>query len=196
MPLVPSAGHARVAAGSDRATLGGGLKSGAPYLGRGSSQVRSASARRGRPAADAQAKCAQRVSGVRVGAEQEPREEQALSRLLRKVHDERGLVTARSCCRSSFYYTDQAKQFWLPPDYRLEPVLADPLIEDPGQIAFDGERANVPRGAPRLPLREVAADPRHLGAEIGVLSILHTWGQTFVRHPHVHCAVPSRRPLA
>ncbi len=34
-------------------------------------------------------------------------------------------------------------------------------------------------------LREVAADPRHLGAEIGVLSILHTWGQTLVRHPHV-----------
>ena len=40
-------------------------------------------------------------------------------------------------------------------------------------------------------LREIAADPRHLGAEIGVLSLLHTWGQTLVRHPHVHCVVPS-----
>jgi putative transposase/transposase-like zinc-binding protein len=40
-------------------------------------------------------------------------------------------------------------------------------------------------------LREVAADPRHLGAEIGVLAILHTWGQTLVRHPHVHCVVPT-----
>jgi hypothetical protein len=40
-------------------------------------------------------------------------------------------------------------------------------------------------------LREVAADPRHLGADIGVLSILHTWGQTLVRHPHVHCVVPA-----
>jgi hypothetical protein len=40
-------------------------------------------------------------------------------------------------------------------------------------------------------LREVAANPRHLGAEIGVLSILHTWGQTLVRHPHVHCVVPA-----
>jgi hypothetical protein len=40
-------------------------------------------------------------------------------------------------------------------------------------------------------LREVAADPHHLGAEIGVLSILHTWGQTLVRHPHVHCVVPA-----
>jgi mono/diheme cytochrome c family protein/glucose/arabinose dehydrogenase len=33
---------------------------------------------------------------------------------------------------------EQAKRFWLPPGYRLEPVLADPVIEDPGQIAFDG----------------------------------------------------------
>jgi len=40
-------------------------------------------------------------------------------------------------------------------------------------------------------LLEVAADPRHLGAEIGVLAILHTWGQTLVRHPHVHCVVPA-----
>jgi hypothetical protein len=40
-------------------------------------------------------------------------------------------------------------------------------------------------------LRTVAADPHHLGADIGVLSILHTWGQTLVRHPHVHCVVPA-----
>jgi hypothetical protein len=40
-------------------------------------------------------------------------------------------------------------------------------------------------------LLAVAADPRHLGAEIGGLSILHTWGQTLVRHPHVHCVVPA-----
>lgn len=40
-------------------------------------------------------------------------------------------------------------------------------------------------------LREVAANPRHLGAEIGAVSILHTWGQTLVRHPHVHCVVPA-----
>ena len=40
-------------------------------------------------------------------------------------------------------------------------------------------------------LLEVAADPRHLGAAIGILSILHTWGQTLVRHPHVRCVVPA-----
>ena len=33
---------------------------------------------------------------------------------------------------------EQARRFWLPPGYRLEPVLSDPVIEDPAQIAFDG----------------------------------------------------------
>jgi Putative transposase len=40
-------------------------------------------------------------------------------------------------------------------------------------------------------LLAVAADPKHLGAEIGFLSILHTWGQTLQRHPHIHCVVPG-----
>jgi predicted Zn-ribbon and HTH transcriptional regulator len=40
-------------------------------------------------------------------------------------------------------------------------------------------------------LLEVAADPKHLGAKIGFLSILHTWGQTLQPHPHVHCVVPG-----
>jgi hypothetical protein len=33
-------------------------------------------------------------------------------------------------------------------------------------------------------LLEVASDPKHLGAEIGLLTILHTWGQTLQRNPH------------
>jgi Putative transposase/Transposase zinc-binding domain len=40
-------------------------------------------------------------------------------------------------------------------------------------------------------LLEIAADPKHLGAEIGFLSVLHTWGQTLQHHPHVHCVVPG-----
>jgi hypothetical protein len=39
-------------------------------------------------------------------------------------------------------------------------------------------------------LLEVAADPRHLGAEIGFLAILHSWGQNLLLHPHIHCLVP------
>jgi hypothetical protein len=38
-------------------------------------------------------------------------------------------------------------------------------------------------------LLEVAADPRHLGAEVGVLAVLHTWGQNLTLHPHVHGVV-------
>jgi Putative transposase len=37
----------------------------------------------------------------------------------------------------------------------------------------------------------VAADPQHLGAQIGVLAVLHTWGQNLQFHPHVHCVVPG-----
>ena len=40
-------------------------------------------------------------------------------------------------------------------------------------------------------LLEVAANPKYLGADIGFLSILHTWGQTLQRHPHIHCVVPG-----
>jgi hypothetical protein len=40
-------------------------------------------------------------------------------------------------------------------------------------------------------LRRIAADPKHLGAEIGVLAVLHTWGQTLLHHPHIHCLVPG-----
>ena len=40
-------------------------------------------------------------------------------------------------------------------------------------------------------LRVIAADPRHLGAEIGVVAVLHTWGQAMQHHPHVHCIVPG-----
>jgi hypothetical protein len=40
-------------------------------------------------------------------------------------------------------------------------------------------------------LLEIAADPAHLGAEVGFLSILLTWGQTLQRHPHIHCVVPG-----
>ena len=38
---------------------------------------------------------------------------------------------------------------------------------------------------------QVARDPQHLGAEIGMLSILHTWGQNLLLHPHIHCVIPK-----
>jgi hypothetical protein len=40
-------------------------------------------------------------------------------------------------------------------------------------------------------LHAVARKPKHLGAEIGFLAILHTWGQTIHHHPHIHCVIPG-----
>jgi len=46
-------------------------------------------------------------------------------------------------------------------------------------------------GSTAATLIEVAANPKHLGGEIGFLCVLHTWGQTLVHHPHIHCVLPA-----
>jgi hypothetical protein len=61
------------------------------------------------------------------------------------------------------------------------------------QIAFQNARvvyAILFRAAAEA-LRDIAADPRHLGAEIGAIAVLHTWGQALHHHPHLHCIVPG-----
>jgi hypothetical protein len=40
-------------------------------------------------------------------------------------------------------------------------------------------------------LKTIAADPKHLGAEIGFFAVLHSWGQNLMFHPHLHCVVPG-----
>jgi hypothetical protein len=40
-------------------------------------------------------------------------------------------------------------------------------------------------------LTTIAADPKHLGARIGLIAVLHTWGSALTHHPHVHCIVPG-----
>src|SRR5207244_2495342 len=42
-------------------------------------------------------------------------------------------------------------------------------------------------------LLEIAIDRKHLGAEIGVIGILHTWGQNLLLHPHIPCVIPASR---
>jgi hypothetical protein len=66
------------------------------------------------------------------------------------------------------------------------PHLLVPLIWQNKKILF-----SLLFDASAATLLEVAADPKHLGAQIGFLSILHTWGQTLQRHPHIHCVVPG-----
>jgi len=43
-------------------------------------------------------------------------------------------------------------------------------------------------------LTTIAADPQHLGAEIGFFAVLHSWGQNLLFHPHLHCVVPGGGP--
>jgi hypothetical protein len=65
-----------------------------------------------------------------------------------------------------------------------------------GEIAFQN-KAIVYRllfRAAAETLRTIAADPKHLGAEIGLVAVLHTWGQNLHHHPHVHCVVPGGGP--
>jgi hypothetical protein len=61
------------------------------------------------------------------------------------------------------------------------------------EIAFQNKRVvyDILFRAAADALRTVAADPRHLGAEIGAVAVLHTWGQTMQHHPHLHCIVPA-----
>jgi putative transposase/transposase-like zinc-binding protein len=60
-------------------------------------------------------------------------------------------------------------------------------------IAFQNQTAvyDILFQAASETLRTIAADPKHLGVEIGFLAVLHTWGQNLLHHPHLHCLVPG-----
>lgn len=60
-------------------------------------------------------------------------------------------------------------------------------------IAFQNKEVlyNILFHASAQTLRAIAGDPQHLGADIGFISILHTWGQNLMHHPHIHCVVPG-----
>jgi hypothetical protein len=75
------------------------------------------------------------------------------------------------------------------PYYHVVFTLPAPAAE----IAFQNKRtvyAILFRAAADA-MRDIAADPKHLGAEIGAVTLLHTWGQTLQHHPHLHCIVPG-----
>ena len=60
-------------------------------------------------------------------------------------------------------------------------------------IAYQNKRAvyGILFRATAETLRTIAADPQHLGAEIGFFAVLHTWGSNLLHHPHLHCVVPG-----
>ncbi|WP_233634225.1 IS91 family transposase [Burkholderia cepacia] len=67
------------------------------------------------------------------------------------------------------------------------------LPESVAAMAFQNKRVayEILFQATAETLQTIAADPRHLGAAIGFIAILHTWGQNLVHHPHLHCVVPG-----
>ena len=69
--------------------------------------------------------------------------------------------------------------------FTLPGVLAPLALQNPIVVY------NVLFQAVAATLLEVAAKPRRLGARIGFLTVLHTWGQNLMHHPHVHCVVPA-----
>jgi predicted RNA-binding Zn-ribbon protein involved in translation (DUF1610 family) len=67
------------------------------------------------------------------------------------------------------------------------------LPPEAAEIAFQNKAlvyALLMRCAAEATMR-LAENPRRLGARIGLLAVLHTWGQTLTHHPHVHCVVPG-----
>ena len=60
-------------------------------------------------------------------------------------------------------------------------------------IAFQNKAAvyTILFAASAEAMTTLASNPRRLGAQIGVVAVLHTWGQTLTHHPHVHCVVPG-----
>jgi len=65
--------------------------------------------------------------------------------------------------------------------------------EEIADIAFQNKRTAyyILFRATAETLTTIAADPQHLGAEIGFFAVLHSWGQTLLFHPHLHCVVPG-----
>ena len=91
--------------------------------------------------------------------------------------------------RQAQWLEDRAKDL-LPVEY-FHVVFTVP--EEIAAIALQNKRVvyGILFATSAATLRTIAADPRHLGAEIGFVSVLHTWSQVLRHHPHVHCVVPG-----
>jgi hypothetical protein len=86
-------------------------------------------------------------------------------------------------CRAN--WLEREASYLLPVEYHhlvftLPPSVAE-LARDNARLIY-----TLLFEAARQAVQEVAADPRHLGAQVGLTAVLHTWGQTLSLHPHLH----------
>jgi Putative transposase/Transposase zinc-binding domain len=116
------------------------------------------------------------------------------SRPLCHLRTSRYLVRNRHCPKCLTHARDQ----WLAERQReLLPVGYAHVVFTPPHalagLALQNKRVvyDLLFQASAATLLEVARTPKHLGAALGFLSVLHTWGQTLLHHPHVHCVVPA-----
>jgi hypothetical protein len=100
----------------------------------------------------------------------------------------------RHCPKCQF----SAREKWL--NERAKELLPAPyfhlvftLPQDLAPLALQNQKVvyNLLFRAVSQTLLEIAADRKHLGARIGFLAVLHTWGQNLHHHPHLHCVVPG-----
>ena len=107
---------------------------------------------------------------------------------------------AYNSCRNRHCPKCQARNRaqWL--EARAKDLLAVPYFhvvftmpQEVAQLALQNKRVvyDILFRTASQTLKEIAADPKHLGADIGFLAVLHTWGQTLMHHPHLHCVVPG-----
>ena len=81
--------------------------------------------------------------------------------------------------------------------FTLPKAIADIAYQNKGvvyDILFKAEPPNAigtREGAKAETMLTIAADPKHLGARIGFVSVLHTWGSALTHHPHIHMIVPG-----
>lgn len=89
-----------------------------------------------------------------------------------------------------------ARQQWL--EDRLERLLPAPhfhvvftIPEELNALALANQKVvfDLLFASAAETLRQIAADRKHLGAEVGFTAVLHTWGQNLLFHPHLHCVV-------
>ena len=124
----------------------------------------------------------------------------ALGGHVARCDDCRHLTVSYNSCRNRHCPKCQgaAAQVWLAereadllpvPYFHLVFTLPGPLAA----IAFHNKAVvyDLLFKAAAETLQTIAADPRHLGARIGLVAVLHTWGSALTHHPHVHCIVPG-----
>ncbi len=106
----------------------------------------------------------------------------------RVAYRNRHCPKCRSLARAQWMEDRQAEL--LPAEY-FHVVFTVP--EEMAAIAYQNKKEvyGILFRAAAETLRTIAADPRHLGAEIGFLAVLHTWGQNLLHYPHLHCVVPG-----